>query len=383
MKRVNRLGHEAEVANQFIGEAREITVDITNWELRLHDGTTPGGWKILNRDQNDARYQARSVELDGFLNWEPNERGLVTRLGPSNYVLRGLEVNNENLTVQNWNAYAGNPYLSLAPTITSDHVTDGVWTFNEAIQAEGGVVGDLTGNTFGHHTGNSTGDVEGNLTGNAHGSHTGSFTGNLDTEGFTLNMGDGQVKKEWVENFDYWLERFGVPIGGIMMFSGGVGDIPDNWALCDGTNGTPNLSDKFIMGAGTTYGIGSSGGSTKHKHEVETELGGKHTHAATGGETALTISQIPSHKHANGVTDSGTDVFSRGTTPSAISTPDSIDNNSNNGTIEGWTSDVGGGDPHSHTVTVSEAGNHKHVGTTSETVFLPPYYALALIMRIQ
>ncbi len=86
-KRVQILGHDFETANAFLGEEREITVDTDNWALRLHDGETPGGWLIYNRDQNDARYQARSVELDGLLGWEPNERGLVTRLGPANYAL--------------------------------------------------------------------------------------------------------------------------------------------------------------------------------------------------------------------------------------------------------------------------------------------------------
>lgn len=39
----------------------------------------------------------------------------------------------------------------------------------------------------------------------------------------------------------------------ICLWSGAVVDIPAGWALCDGNNGTPNLTDKFVIGAGSTY----------------------------------------------------------------------------------------------------------------------------------
>lgn len=50
------------------------------------------------------------------------------------------------------------------------------------------------------------------------------------------------------------------PSGGIIMWSGSVGSIPSGWAVCDGTNGTPNLTDRFIIGAGGRASPGSSGG---------------------------------------------------------------------------------------------------------------------------
>lgn len=380
-KRVQIIGHDFETANAFIGEEREITVDIDNWSLRLHDGSTPGGWLIYNRDQNDARYQARSVELDGLLGWEPNERGLVTRLGPANYQLRVLEGNPDNIEIVNPNGYAGDFGIGLLPTIASDHTTTGEWEFTQPIIATGGVVGDLDGDTSGTHTGNVIGNVTGNLTGNANGDHTGSFTGDLDTEGFNLNMGDGQIQLAWIAGFTAAVDAVGVPIGAITAYWGEIGDIPANWFICDGTNGTPDLRDKFIVGAGVTFSVGTSGGTSTHTHTVTASSSGAHTHTATAAGTALSIAQLPSHKHANGVTDSGTDLFSRGTTAAAITTPDSIDNNSNNGTIEGWTSDVGSGDTHTHTLTVDSGGAHTHTGTTTDGTHIPPYYSLMYIMR--
>ena len=52
-----------------------------------------------------------------------------------------------------------------------------------------------------------------------------------------------------------------VPVGTVVMYSGLFADIPDNWALCDGNNGTPDLTDSFIMGTTTEADIGTTGGS--------------------------------------------------------------------------------------------------------------------------
>ena len=43
------------------------------------------------------------------------------------------------------------------------------------------------------------------------------------------------------------------PVGSIIMWAGAVGDIPAGWKLCDGQKGTPNLIDRFIVGAGGNY----------------------------------------------------------------------------------------------------------------------------------
>lgn len=52
----------------------------------------------------------------------------------------------------------------------------------------------------------------------------------------------------------------------IFFWSGAIVDIPDGWALCDGTQGTPNLKDKFIVGAGSSYNPADEGGSMTHGH---------------------------------------------------------------------------------------------------------------------
>ena len=76
----------------------------------------------------------------------------------------------------------------------------------------------------------------------------------------------------------------GVPVGGIIMWSGATNNIPSGWALCDGNNGTPNLQDKFIVGAGSSYAVDATGGSAdatlvSHTHNL------LYNHGSFGGSS--------------------------------------------------------------------------------------------------
>lgn len=68
-----------------------------------------------------------------------------------------------------------------------------------------------------------------------------------------------------------------IPEGIIVAWSGSKDNIPQDWVLCDGTNGTPDLRDRFILGAGTNYNYGDKGGNE---------------------EISLTIEQLPKHTHS-------------------------------------------------------------------------------------
>lgn len=55
-----------------------------------------------------------------------------------------------------------------------------------------------------------------------------------------------------------------MPTGGIILWSGAIVDIPTGWALCNGSNGTSDLRDKFVIAAGSAYAVNDTGGEATH-----------------------------------------------------------------------------------------------------------------------
>lgn len=382
-KQVQLAGGPADEQNAYVGVERELTVDTSNWALRLHDGVQPGGRPILNRDANDQRYQARSEELDGLLGFEPSNRGFLARLGPSTYRLRTFRVNIQNMVIDNEDGYDGDPIIGLASTIESDHAWTGEHTFAEPIQATGGVVGDVTGDTTGIHTGNVVGNVTGNLTGDATGDHSGTFTGSADFTGGTVQFAPGSIPlAALAPDVLNHILLHSVPIGGMMPFHGDIVDVPTNYWPCDGTHGTPDLRDRFVLAAGPVNLVDSFGGVTTHSHSATIDAGGAHSHTGTTGGTALTTAQLPAHTHTNGVVDKNDNLFNHGGVAAAPTMANSIDGNSSDGVREGVTSSVGTGATHNHTVAIDSGGAHTHTATTSNATNLPPFYTKLYIMRI-
>ena len=123
----------------------------------------------------------------------------------------------------------------------------------------------------------------------------------------------------------------GVPAGCIVLWSGAASDIPDGWHLCDGTNGTPDLRDRFVIGAGSSYATGATGGNA---------------------QVTLTEEQLPAHRHTYSKT-SGID-RNYGMSGGANSVIESVSSNSN---YSGST------------------------GSGQAVDILPPYYALCYIMK--
>ena len=78
-----------------------------------------------------------------------------------------------------------------------------------------------------------------------------------------------------------------IPSGIICLWSGSVDNIPDGWALCNGENGTEDLRDKFVVGAGRNYAVNATGGNTSQNVNL----------SGNTGATTLTVNQMPSHTH--------------------------------------------------------------------------------------
>ena len=64
-----------------------------------------------------------------------------------------------------------------------------------------------------------------------------------------------------------------VPNGAIIMWSGTVATIPDGFSLCDGSNGTPDLRNRFVIGAGSNYAVGATGGGSTTTSVGDVEAG--------------------------------------------------------------------------------------------------------------
>ena len=154
--------------------------------------------------------------------------------------------------------------------------------------------------------------------------------------------------------------------GMIMMFTGS--SAPSGWAFCDGNNGTPDLRDKFIVGAGTSYSSGDTGGSDsvilnvsempQHSHGINLYT---QNHTMTGSVTNISQSYAAS--------GSASGVFSKFSS-SGQHTP--VQNDA--GGCDGFNFNG----THSHHV----IGSTQNTGSTGAHENRPPYYALSYIMKL-
>jgi len=91
--------------------------------------------------------------------------------------------------------------------------------------------------------------------------------------------------------------------GAIILWSGSIVNIPAGYALCDGTNGTPDLTDKFVYGAGGALAPGASGGSAVHNHDFTTD---GHDHSLNDGDPLVAAGGGSFDFFVNNQTDTGT-----------------------------------------------------------------------------
>ena len=140
-----------------------------------------------------------------------------------------------------------------------------------------------------------------------------------------------------------------IPVGGIIIWSGSVAAIPSGWALCNGVNGTPDLRGVFVLGAGSTYAVGNTGGSTD-------AVIVNHSHVAGS------IVNDPGHSHEF-QRRSAIDFGEFRNDPMAFSTLETATTTTN---VTG--------------ITVNTVIND--TGVSGVNANMPPYYALCYIMRL-
>lgn len=210
--------------------------------------------------------------------------------------------------------------------------------------------------------------------------------GSPDTWGDKVNQNFSQIDNNMI------------PTGGIIMWSGVTSSIPSSWALCDGTQGTPDLSGKFIIGTGGGYDSGDTGGSEEtvlskenlppHDHNVSVDNDtGDHGHEGrTERNGTLAGTEIFDPKVKTTFAKVAPANFTDGTieieyvNPSGSALDDSI-----YGAVHRHAFEIGNDfgmqpDPlrgrHSHTVA------QESVGQAEPFEIRPPFYALAFIMKL-
>ena len=186
---------------------------------------------------------------------------------------------------------------------------------------------------------------------------------------------------------DHWEPLTPVPIGTVSMwygnvassFASGVGiGAMEGWLLCNGQNGTPNLTNMFIRGGSPVNNQASNKGGNNnpsvtltvenmptHKHTITVNGGGDHSHT-------ISVTNAGAHTHVYSMTPDGT----------------GYDSGSERGI--GWEKDANTSSSgvHSHSASASNSGTHDHAassanagsGTAFNVPTVPEYYTMAFIM---
>jgi microcystin-dependent protein len=146
-----------------------------------------------------------------------------------------------------------------------------------------------------------------------------------------------------------------VPQGGIILWSGSVASIPSGWFLCNGSNGTPDLRNRFVVGAGDSYAVGATGGADSVTLDASQIPGHTHTFSGSTNTTGAHTHTVP-----NGNSGGGSTVILNGNARSNDANTPTSSAGDHSHTFSGTTASTGGGNSHENR---------------------PPYYALAFIQK--
>ena len=204
----------------------------------------------------------------------------------------------------------------------------------------------------------------------------------------------------------------GVPSGVIAMWSGTNANIPTGWALCDGNNSTPDLTDRFILGRAAATNTNSTGGANTvtlaegnlpaHTHDAgnfATSTAGAHTHTLSGN-----TSDAGSHAHSGSTSNVGNHAHSTlgyrnnlinqspiGVQLSSSTSGGSANRGTNAAGSHSHNFSTNSAGSHSHTLSgnAASAGDHSHnltgntgsAGSGTAVTVTPVYYTLAFIIK--
>ena len=240
--------------------------------------------------------------------------------------LDGIATSAEVNVQPDWTANSGDAHILNKPTnlltsgddATIRNLTGVAVTFsgNATVSGNALVTGNLTVNGTQTSINSATLNIgDNNIILNSDETGTPSQNGGVTIERGTSN----NVEIRWNETTDKWqLTNDGttyadistltagdaIPSGCILIWSGLTNSIPTGWSLCDGTGSTPDLRDRFVVGASLGYAINATGGSANaivvdHTHGVgnyaaSTNNTGDHSH----GDGNYSTSNTGNHSHS-------------------------------------------------------------------------------------
>ena len=184
------------------------------------------------------------------------------------------------------------------------------------------------------------------------------------------------------------LEIDSIPSGVVVSWYGDKVNVPSGWAICDGTNGTPDLRDRFIVGAGNSYSLNATGGANtvsltinnlpKHNFTGTTNKTGKHTH--TRGNMNITgdffTDDSMYSKFFSGAFVYGKEYHGNDTIKGIDNSNGSLYGTAKFDASKSWTGETSEAGEHQHTFSTDSVGNNEAHENR------PPYYALYFIMKL-
>ena len=375
----------------------QITVDaggrITNISnVSISGGGGGGGATIILKDSQSLVGAAGTIDFGTGLSVSAISAGVGT-VG-----INTTNINAETLNVTGISTL-GNVLVGGATTdvvITGDLRVTGVATFgSSSTTIDGGA------NTIRVGTALTLGHTQG-LQFHTQNIHSEGFeVNNINATGIVTAISYSGITTSMISDYGGGLGGGGdsFPTGGIILWSGAANNIPTGWVLCDGQNSTPDLRNRFVVGAGDSYAVDATGGSAdatlvSHTHgsgNLGTGNAGSHSHSGNTNNTG-------DHSHSGNTNNTGSHAHRWGTDDSdgasGAGNPDANGGQS----WKAWTDDQGS---HSHNVNTNNSGSHSHNINTNNTgdhshnvsgdtassgssatgANLPPYYALCYIMK--
>lgn len=327
--------------SSFTGAEGELTVDTTKDTAVVHDGTTQGGRPLLREDLDNMPASGVSAGTYGSSTALPvitvNAEGLVTSATTSAIDSTAITNGSAGIAVVNngpINA-TGNLNVSAGLDVTGNISVTGTVDGRD-VAADGTKLDGIESGA----TADQTATEILNAIKTVDGSGSGLDADLLDGESANFyrnasNLNAGTISSSLLPVIN------SVPSGAILLWSGASNALPSGYVLCDGNNSTPDLRDRFVVGAGSTYAVNSTGGANN---------------------VTLATANLPSHTHGTGNHSHGvnshthsTPNHSHGVNSHTHSTP-SHNHNMNSHTHNGSTSGAGG---HAHNISVGVPNNNR------------------------